>query len=68
MKEQNKKTSLQKSKYVLEEKRKTVKQKIFIKGLHKTFTIFAMNFVQKQINISVYFTSSTICPSMMKAT
>ena len=42
------KKSLEKSKNVLEEKRKIVKRKICIKKTH-TFTIIAMNFVQEQL-------------------
>ena len=41
------KKSLEKSKNVLEEKRKIVKRKICIKKTH-TFTIIAMNCVQEQ--------------------
>ena len=41
--------SLEKSKNVLEEKCKIVKQKIGIKKTQK-FTIIAMNFVQEQLN------------------
>ena len=44
------KKSLEKSKNVLEEKRKIVKRKICIKKTH-TFTIIAMNFVQEQLEI-----------------
>ena len=52
MKNESVKKSLEKSKNVLEEKRKIVKQKICIKKTH-TFTIIAMNFVQEQlINIT----------------
>ena len=47
------KKSLEKSKNVLEEKRKIVKQKICIKKTH-TFTIIAMNFIQEQL-ITYYF-------------
>ena len=43
------KKSLEKSKNVLEETRKIVKQKICIKKTY-TFTIIAMNFVQEQLN------------------
>ena len=43
------KKSLEKSKNVLEEKRKMVKQKISIKKTN-TFTIIAMNFIQEQLN------------------
>ena len=42
------KKSLEKSKNVLEAKRKIVKRKICIKKTH-TFTIIAMNFVQEQL-------------------
>ena len=42
------KKSLEKSKNVLEEKRKIVKRKICIKKTH-TFTIIAMNCVQEQL-------------------
>ena len=42
------KKSLEKSKNVLEEKRKIIKRKICIKKPH-TFTIIAMNFVQEQL-------------------
>ena len=48
MKSESVKKSLEKSKNVLEEKRKMVKQKICIKKT-KTFTIIAMNFVQEQL-------------------
>ena len=48
MKNESPKKSLEKSKNVLEEKRKKVKQKIFIKNTN-TFTIIAMNFVQEQL-------------------
>ena len=48
MKNESVKKSLEKSKNVLEEKRKIVKQKICIKKTH-TFTIIAMNFVQEQL-------------------
>ena len=44
--------SLEKSKNVLEEKRKIVKQKICIKKTHK-FTIITMNFVQEQLKIVI---------------
>ena len=47
MKNESVKKSLEKSKNVLEEKRKLVKQKICIKKTN-TFTIIAMNFVQEQ--------------------
>ena len=42
--------SFEKSKNVIEEKRKIVKRKICIKKTH-TFTIIAMNFVQEQLEI-----------------
>ena len=48
MKNESVKKSLEKSKNVLEEKRKMVQQKIFVKT--NTFTIIAMNFVQEQLN------------------
>ena len=48
MKNESVKKSLEKSKNVLEEKRKTVKRKICIKKTH-TFTIIAMNCVQEQL-------------------
>ena len=48
MKNESVKKSLEKSKNVLEEKRKTVKRKICIKKTH-TFTISAMNCVQEQL-------------------
>ena len=51
MKNESVKKSLEKSKNVLEEKRKIVKQKICIKKTHK-FTIIAMKFVQEQLNIA----------------
>ena len=44
------KKSLEKSKNVLEEKRKMLEQKIFIKKTN-TFTIIAVNFVQEQLKI-----------------
>ena len=47
----------EKSKNVLEEKRKIVKQKICIKKTH-TFTITAMNFVQEQLKIHFRETSN----------
>ena len=50
MKNESVKKSLEKSKNVLEEKRKTVKRKICIKKTH-TFTIIAMNCVQEQLKI-----------------
>ena len=50
MKNESEKKSLEKSKNVLEEKRKIIKRKICIKKTH-TFTIIAMNFVQEQLNI-----------------
>ena len=49
MKNESVKKSLEKSKNVLEEKRKIVKRKICIKKTH-TFTIIAMNFVQEELN------------------
>ena len=49
MKNESVKKSLEKSKSVLEEKRKMVKQKICIKKT-TTFTIISMNFVQEQLN------------------
>ena len=53
MKNESVKKSLEKSKNVLEEKRKTVKRKICIKK--DTFTIIAMNCVQEQsINPQMY--------------
>ena len=48
MKNESMKKSLEKSKNILEEKRKMVKQKICIKKTN-TFTIIAMNFVQEQL-------------------
>ena len=53
MKNESVKKSLEKSKNVLEEKRKKVKQKICIKKTH-TFTINAMNFVQEQLKKTVF--------------
>ena len=54
MKNESVKKSLEKSKNVLEEKRKTVKRTICIKKRH-TFTIIAMNCVQEQlINPQMY--------------
>ena len=50
MKNESVKKSLEKSKNVLEEKRKMVKQKICIK-MTNTFTIIAKNFVHEQLNI-----------------
>ena len=47
MKNESAKKSLEKSKNVLEEKRKMVKQKICIKKTNR-FTIIAVNFVQEQ--------------------
>ena len=52
MKNQSVKKSLEKSKNVLEEKRKTVKRKICIKKTH-TFAIIAMNCVQEQLIIKL---------------
>ena len=52
MKNESVKKSLEKSKNVLEEKGKMVKQKICIKKTN-TFTIIAMNFVQEQLNSSL---------------
>ena len=52
MKNESVKKSLEKSKNVLEEKRKTVKRKICIKKKTHTFTIIAMNCVQEQLNIA----------------
>ena len=46
MKNESQKKSLEKSKNILTEKRKMVKQKICIKKTN-TFTIIAMNFVQE---------------------
>ena len=48
MKNESVKKSLEKSKNVLEEKPKIVKQKMRIKKTHR-FTIIAMNFVQEQL-------------------
>ena len=48
MKNESVKKSLEKSKNVLEEKRKMVKRKICIKKTN-TFTIIAMKFVQEQL-------------------
>ena len=48
MKYESVKKLLEKSKNVLEEKRKIVTRKICIKKKH-TFTIIAMNFVQEQL-------------------
>ena len=50
MKNESVKKSLEKSKNVLEERRKMVKQINCIKKTN-TFTIIAMNFVQEQLNI-----------------
>ena len=49
LKNESVKKSLEKSKNVLEEKRKTVKRKICIKKKTHTFTIIAMNCVQEQL-------------------
>ena len=49
MNKESVKKSLEKSKNILEEKRKLVKQKICIKKTN-TFTIIAINFVQEQLN------------------
>ena len=46
------KKSLEKSKNLLEENHKIVKQKICIKNTN-TFTIIAMNFVQEPLNTQV---------------
>ena len=61
------KKSLEKSKNVLEEKRKIVKQKICIK--RHTFTIIAMNFVQEQLTTNeesgwVKLTASLLQPQL----
>ena len=48
MKNESVKKSLEKSKYVLEEKRKMIKRKICIQQTN-TITIIAMNFVQVQL-------------------
>ena len=48
VKNQSVKKSLEKSKYVLEEKRRIVKRNFCIKKTH-TFIIFAMNCVQEQL-------------------
>ena len=49
MKNESVNKSLEKSKNVLEEKRKLVKRKICINKKTNTFTIIAMNFVQEQL-------------------
>ena len=51
MKNESVKKSLEKSKNVLEEKRKTVKRKICIQKKTHTLTIIAMNCVQEQLII-----------------
>ena len=51
------KKSLEKSKNVLEEKRKMVKRKICMKKTN-TFTIIATNFSREQLKISCYSTKS----------
>ena len=59
MKNESVKNSLEKSKNVLEEKRKIVKKKICIKKTN-TFTIIAMNLVQEQLknfNFSDFLTT-----------
>ena len=58
MKDESVTKSLEKSKNVLEEMRKIVKQKICIKKTH-TFTIIAMNFIQEQLN-HLFFVSHTV--------
>ena len=50
MKNESVKKSLEKSKKILEEKRKMVKRKICIKKTN-TFTLIAINFVQEQLKI-----------------
>ena len=62
MKNESVKKSLEKSKNVLEEKRKTVKRKICIKKTH-TFTIIAMNGVQEQLNTTISYDK---CPKTSK--
>ena len=52
MKNESVKKSLEKSKNVLEEKRKMVKQKICIKKTNM-FTIIAMKFAQEQLKIKL---------------
>ena len=52
MKNESVKKSIEKSKNILEEKRKMVKRKICIKNCY-TFTIIAMNFVQEQLKKKV---------------
>ena len=54
MKNESVKKSHEKSKNVLEEKRRMVKQKVCIKKTI-TFTIIAMNFVQEQLNSCFVF-------------
>ena len=50
MKSESVKKSFEKSKNVLEEKRKMVKQKLCVKN---TFTIIAMNLAQEQLNMQI---------------
>ena len=53
------KKSLEKSKNVLEEKRKIVKRQFCIKKTH-TFTIIGINFVQEQLKTENHKASSTL--------
>ena len=55
MKNESEKKSLEKSKNVLEQERKSVKRKICIKKKTHTFTIIAMNCVQEQLIIAMNF-------------
>ena len=66
MKNESVNKSLEKSKNVLEEKRKIVKQKFCIKKTN-TLTIIAMNFVQEQLitlALSILSTSIAIAPEI----
>ena len=62
MKNESVKKSLEKSRNVIEEKRKMVKRKICIKETN-TFTIIAMNFVQEQLIINNFIYLSSISPN-----
>ena len=62
MKNESVKKSLEKSKNVLEEKRKMIKQKSLNKKKTNTLTIIAMMFVQEQLNTNwplMYLNEST---------
>ena len=65
MKNESVKKSLEKSKNVLEEKRKMVRQKIWIKKTN-TFTIIAMNFVQEQLTTLFNSNFAIFLPSNKK--